>query len=131
MALEWVVLGYAAAAETIMILLLTLPGLDPLRKGLDSVTKALLKPFFSGSHSASFCSWTFTGKPEEWDFDRFSVTLLLAFVLGHQARGSGRGVEVSSREAERLEFRSDRESGISFRAFGLVEAVEMETPNWR
>ncbi|KAL4633007.1 hypothetical protein ACB092_04G090500 [Castanea dentata] len=47
MALEWVVLGYAAAAETIMILLLTLPGLDPLRKGLVSVTKALLKPFFS------------------------------------------------------------------------------------
>lgn len=30
-----------------MILLLTLPGLDPLRKGLISVTKALLKPFFS------------------------------------------------------------------------------------
>lgn len=47
MALEWVVLGYAAAAEAIMILLLTLPGLDPLRKGLISVTKALLKPFFS------------------------------------------------------------------------------------
>lgn len=47
MALEWVVLGYAAAAEAIMILLLTLPGLEPLRKGLISVTKALLKPFFS------------------------------------------------------------------------------------
>lgn len=47
MALEWVVLGYAAAAEAVMILLLTLPGLDPLRKGLISVVKTLLKPFLS------------------------------------------------------------------------------------
>lgn len=47
MALEWVVLGYAAAAEAVMLLLLTLPGLEPLRKGLISVTKALLKPFLS------------------------------------------------------------------------------------
>ena len=47
MALEWVVLGYAAAAEAVMLLLLTLPGLDPLRKGLLSVTRSLLKPFLS------------------------------------------------------------------------------------
>ena len=47
MALEWVVLGYAAAAEAIMVLLLTLPGLDPLRKGLIAVTRNLLKPFLS------------------------------------------------------------------------------------
>lgn len=47
MALEWVMLGYAAAAEAVMLLLLTLPGLDPLRKGLLSVTKALLRPFLS------------------------------------------------------------------------------------
>lgn len=47
MALEWVVLGYAAAAEAIMVLLLTLPGLDALRKGLISVTRNLLKPFLS------------------------------------------------------------------------------------
>ncbi|XP_027079452.1 uncharacterized protein [Coffea arabica] len=47
MALEWVVLGYAAAAEAIMLLLLTVPGLDPLRKGLLSVTRSLLRPFLS------------------------------------------------------------------------------------
>lgn len=47
MALEWVVLGYAAGAEAIMVLLLTIPGLDPLRKGLITVTRSLLKPFLS------------------------------------------------------------------------------------
>lgn len=47
MALEWVVLGYAAGAEAIMLLLLTVPGLNPLRKGLISVTRNLLKPFLS------------------------------------------------------------------------------------
>uniref|UniRef100_A0A7N0TFF8 Endoplasmic reticulum transmembrane protein n=1 Tax=Kalanchoe fedtschenkoi TaxID=63787 RepID=A0A7N0TFF8_KALFE len=47
MALEWVVLGYAAAAEAVMVLLLTIPGLDGLRKGLVSVTRSLLKPFLS------------------------------------------------------------------------------------
>ncbi|KAJ0770675.1 putative B-cell receptor-associated protein [Helianthus annuus] len=47
MALEWVVLGYTAAAEAIMILLLTLPGLHSLRKGLIAVTTSLLKPFLS------------------------------------------------------------------------------------
>ena len=39
MALEWVVLGYAAGAEAIMVLLLTIPGLDGLRKGLIAVTR--------------------------------------------------------------------------------------------
>ncbi|KAM7519829.1 hypothetical protein LguiB_018791 [Lonicera macranthoides] len=47
MALEWIVLGYAAGAEAIMILLLTVPGLDALRKGLITVTRSLLKPFLS------------------------------------------------------------------------------------
>ncbi|KAL4331092.1 hypothetical protein AHAS_Ahas13G0465500 [Arachis hypogaea] len=47
MALEWVVLGYAAAAEAIMVLLLTIPGLDGLRRGLIAVTRNLLKPFLS------------------------------------------------------------------------------------
>ncbi|EPS58202.1 erwinia induced protein 2, partial [Genlisea aurea] len=47
MALEWVVLSYAAAAEAIMLLLLTVPGLDAIRKGLISVTRSLLKPFLS------------------------------------------------------------------------------------
>ncbi|RAL53028.1 unnamed protein product [Cuscuta campestris] len=47
MALEWVVLGYAAGAEAVMLLLLTLPGINPLRKGLISVIRSLLKPFLS------------------------------------------------------------------------------------
>ncbi|XP_077240016.1 uncharacterized protein LOC143880922 [Tasmannia lanceolata] len=47
MALEWVVVGYAAGAEAIMLLLLTLPGLDRLRKGLVAVTRNALKPLFS------------------------------------------------------------------------------------
>ncbi|KAK2982283.1 hypothetical protein RJ640_028665 [Escallonia rubra] len=47
MALEWLVLGYATAAEAIMVLLLTLPGLNGLRKGLITVTRNLLKPFLS------------------------------------------------------------------------------------
>ncbi|KAJ4973069.1 hypothetical protein NE237_006243 [Protea cynaroides] len=47
MALEWVALGYVAGAEAIMLLLLTLPGLDGLRKGLIAVTRSLLKPFLS------------------------------------------------------------------------------------
>lgn len=47
MALEWVVLGYAAGAEAIMLLLLTMPGLDRLRKGLVVVTRNGLKPMLS------------------------------------------------------------------------------------
>ncbi|GAA0147430.1 membrane traffic protein [Lithospermum erythrorhizon] len=49
MALEWVVLSYATAAEAIMVLLLTLPvpGLHQLRKGLVSVCVNMLKPFLS------------------------------------------------------------------------------------
>ncbi|GMP27849.1 hypothetical protein CsSME_00003655 [Camellia sinensis var. sinensis] len=47
MALEWIVLWYAAGAEAIMVLLLTLPGVDCLRKGLIAVTRNLLKPFLS------------------------------------------------------------------------------------
>ncbi|XP_077240015.1 uncharacterized protein LOC143880921 [Tasmannia lanceolata] len=47
MALEWVVLAYAAGAEAIMLLLLTLPGLDRIRKGLVAVTRNALKPLLS------------------------------------------------------------------------------------
>lgn len=47
MALEWVVLGYAAGAEAVMLLLITLPGLDRLRKGLIAVTRNALKPMLA------------------------------------------------------------------------------------
>ena len=41
------VLGYAASAEATMLLLLTMPGLDRLRKGLVAVTRNALKPMLS------------------------------------------------------------------------------------
>ncbi|KAL0409249.1 UNVERIFIED_CONTAM: hypothetical protein Sradi_1859300 [Sesamum radiatum] len=48
MALEWVILSYVTAAEATMVLLLTLPpGLNPLRKGVISVIRNLLRPFLS------------------------------------------------------------------------------------
>ncbi|KAI5677751.1 hypothetical protein M9H77_08701 [Catharanthus roseus] len=47
MALEWVVLSYTAAAEAVMVLLLTLPGLNHLRKGLVPVSRSLLKPLLT------------------------------------------------------------------------------------
>lgn len=47
MALEWAILSYATAAEAIMVILLTMPGLDFLRKILTVVTRNLLKPLFS------------------------------------------------------------------------------------
>ncbi|XP_065009937.1 uncharacterized protein LOC135639879 [Musa acuminata AAA Group] len=47
MALEWVVLGYTAGAEAIMLLFLTLPGLDGLRRGLVTVIRSALKPLLS------------------------------------------------------------------------------------
>ncbi|KHN16564.1 uncharacterized protein LOC114421198 [Glycine soja] len=56
MALEWVVLGYVAAAEAIMVILLTIPGLEALRKGLIAVTRNLLKPFLS---VVPFCLFLF------------------------------------------------------------------------
>ena len=67
MALEWVVLGYTAGAEAIMLLFLTIPGLNPLRKGLISVTRSLLKPLLS---VVPFCVfllmdlyWTYETRP--------------------------------------------------------------------
>ncbi|KAG6481341.1 uncharacterized protein LOC122017896 [Zingiber officinale] len=47
MALEWVVLGYAAGAEAIMLLFLTLPFLDSIRRGLIAVVHSALKPLLS------------------------------------------------------------------------------------
>ncbi|CAD5188216.1 uncharacterized protein LOC135642593 [Musa acuminata AAA Group] len=47
MALEWVVLGYTAGAEAIMLLFLTLPGLGGLRRGLLTVVRGALKPLLS------------------------------------------------------------------------------------
>ncbi|XP_073109909.1 uncharacterized protein [Elaeis guineensis] len=47
MALEWVVLGYAAGAEAIMLLFLTVPGLGSLRRGIVAVARNALRPLLS------------------------------------------------------------------------------------
>ncbi|XP_020091066.1 uncharacterized protein LOC109712049 [Ananas comosus] len=47
MALEWVVVGYVAGAEAIMLVLLTLPGLDALRRGLVAAVRSALKPLLA------------------------------------------------------------------------------------
>ncbi|EHA8587369.1 hypothetical protein COCNU_scaffold001984G000010 [Cocos nucifera] len=44
MEVGWVLLGYAVAAEAVMLLLLTLPGLESLRVGLVTAVQGTLKP---------------------------------------------------------------------------------------
>nr|XP_010910937.1 uncharacterized protein LOC105036913 [Elaeis guineensis] len=44
MELGWVLLGYAVAAEAVMLLLLTIPGLESLRVGLVTAVRGTLKP---------------------------------------------------------------------------------------
>ena len=47
MALEWVVLGYTAAAEATMILMLAMPRLHRLGKDLTMVAQSTLKPLIA------------------------------------------------------------------------------------
>ena len=54
MALEWVVLGYTTAAEAIMILMLTMPGLHRLGKDLTTVAQSALKPLLA---VVPFCAY--------------------------------------------------------------------------
>ncbi|KAJ6321918.1 hypothetical protein OIU77_011913 [Salix suchowensis] len=127
MALEWVVLGYAAGAEAVMILLLTIPGLDGLRKGLIAVTRNLLKPFMS---VVPFCLfllmdiyWKYETRPD-CEGESCSPTehlrhqksimksqrnalligaaliFLLASLLGHSSCCEDRAVETARREAQ-------------------------------
>ncbi|XP_076929595.1 uncharacterized protein LOC143594076 [Bidens hawaiensis] len=67
MALQWVVLGYAAAAEAVMVLLLTVPGLGALRKSLAAVIRNILKPFLSIVPLCLFLSldiyWKYENRP--------------------------------------------------------------------
>ncbi|KAH7652857.1 B-cell receptor-associated protein 29/31 [Dioscorea alata] len=44
MALEWVVLSYTAAAEATLLLLLTIPLLNPVRRSAAAASRAALKP---------------------------------------------------------------------------------------
>ncbi|KAL2632008.1 hypothetical protein R1flu_016694 [Riccia fluitans] len=54
MALEWLGLALVAAAEAILLLLLTLPGLEGLRKGLITVAQGLLQPLLAAVPLALF-----------------------------------------------------------------------------
>jgi hypothetical protein len=47
MALEWAVLGVVTAAEAIILILLTLPGTQGLRKGLITVARTSLQPLLA------------------------------------------------------------------------------------
>ena len=47
MALEWIVLTYIVGAEAIILLLVTLPGFQVLRKGLISVARSALQPLLT------------------------------------------------------------------------------------
>ncbi|XP_047307493.1 uncharacterized protein LOC124911091 [Impatiens glandulifera] len=84
MALEWVVLGYAAAAEAIMVLLLTLPGTHILRKGITGVTRKLLKPFLSILPFCLFLMMDLYWKFEKWPRCKSPESCTIAEVLRHQ-----------------------------------------------
>lgn len=47
MALEWAVLAYAVGAEAIILLLVTMPGLQRLRKGMIAVSRSSLRPLMA------------------------------------------------------------------------------------
>ncbi|XP_076943908.1 uncharacterized protein LOC143614317 [Bidens hawaiensis] len=79
MALQWVVLGYTAAAEAVMVLLLTLPGIAPLRKSLAAIIRnILIKPFLSIVPFCLFLSmdiyWKYENQPTCNSVDACSPT---------------------------------------------------------
>eukprot|EP00246_Nothoceros_aenigmaticus_P011760 TRINITY_DN333_c0_g1_i1.p1 TRINITY_DN333_c0_g1~~TRINITY_DN333_c0_g1_i1.p1 ORF type:complete len:135 (-),score=21.59 TRINITY_DN333_c0_g1_i1:279-683(-) len=47
MALEWAALSLMVGAEAVLVLLLTLPGVDKLRKGLIAVGRSMLQPLLA------------------------------------------------------------------------------------
>ena len=47
MALEWVLLTYAVGAEAILLLIITMPGLQRLRKGVIAVARSFLQPLMA------------------------------------------------------------------------------------
>ncbi|MCO5583056.1 hypothetical protein L7F22_036963 [Adiantum nelumboides] len=47
MALEWAVLAYTVGAEALILLLVTLPGLERLRKGVIGVARSALQPLMA------------------------------------------------------------------------------------
>jgi hypothetical protein len=68
MALEWAALGAVTAAEALILLLLTMPGLTGIRKGLISVARSALRPLLAVVPLALFLAleiyWKFDHMPE-------------------------------------------------------------------
>ncbi|KAA8541391.1 hypothetical protein F0562_025339 [Nyssa sinensis] len=80
MALEWVVIGYAAGAEAIMVLLLTMPGLDRLR----SVRyQAILQVPYVHAVGAAPPPKVGHKEPAQRALDQRRLALLLAPILRH------------------------------------------------
>ncbi|KAA8532517.1 hypothetical protein F0562_032667 [Nyssa sinensis] len=98
MALEWVVLGYAAGAEAIMVLLLTLPGLGRLRKVRDSAELRIAR--LVHAIRASTPPEVDHEEPAQCALDCLGVDLLLDSVLRDPFDCSDRAVESAHREVE-------------------------------
>ena len=47
MALEWALLAYAVGAEVIILLIITMPGLQRVRKGVIGVARSFLRPLMA------------------------------------------------------------------------------------
>ncbi|XP_059069601.1 uncharacterized protein LOC131029362 [Cryptomeria japonica] len=47
MALQWVVLGFVAISEAMILFVLTMPGLDRLRKGMIKLSRSALQPLLT------------------------------------------------------------------------------------
>ncbi|CAM6120030.1 unnamed protein product [Calypogeia fissa] len=54
MALEWIGIGLVAGAEAVLLLLMTLPALQGLRKGMIHVAQSMLQPMLAGVPLALF-----------------------------------------------------------------------------
>ncbi|XP_024399232.1 uncharacterized protein [Physcomitrium patens] len=68
MALEWAALGVVTAVEALILLLLTMPGLGGMRRGLISVSRMALQPLLAVVPLALFLAleiyWKFEHMPE-------------------------------------------------------------------
>jgi len=47
MALQWAVLGFVAISEAMILMVLTMPGLDRLRKGVIKLSRSALQPLLT------------------------------------------------------------------------------------
>ncbi|KAG0576500.1 hypothetical protein M758_5G078400 [Ceratodon purpureus] len=68
MALEWAVLGFVAAVEAVLLILITFPGLTILRRQLIALSRAALQPMLAVVPFCFFLMleiyWQFENMPE-------------------------------------------------------------------